>query len=1113
MASQNEIERESRQLFSSLDNGLKDNIDPQYFQEPKQFRSIVEILNVVDAKSSLSGGSSNRSVLSTLKEDNPAYTALLEQRQIVNSVIEEVVKFEHGGLNFTMETMTEVVKEYNRGREDVRGLRRSLAETTGVLTSKKNGQISMKDLMLKKLEAEQTLRIVNDLEFLKETPLRLQRLLLQKRYLTAVINLNKATLVMFGEDLVAVQGLVLVREQLMEIKGTILESVVTELQSSVLGLNDDGEDDSDGEDELEQEIIRRRAMQAQYGGTMGPIDLKELNESVEASLGDPSSRANSTLFIRLLVRAIGALSCEEDVERMLLENTANQFSLVLRRVREAAVLRKMRKIKEGVDEREGNTAMFTNYLSKLLNASVTVLQRLLYVLRLLHSMRKLRTGESMGKYEMKAFNRRTVLELFDDIELTINKELKVHFVEKEVEAVMDKTAPLTGKIGLAGPMGDDAEDADYHSDESTAIFLTSASLAAPVYKKILYFADQVNDIMVAEGVHDPKSGLAETINEKHGTTSKAVSLLDAINPNKPASILDALQAKTDALTGKSTTGQISIMDALMATGLADTKFNSRVLEAVQVYLEEELMPLVQLSVNADLREIQMNPNHFSLPITSGQGASTEAASRALGEAIPLSYAALSCASTALPMYNYWLQLPQHNDMVLTILERQVRGFMQAAKEELEAKTWRLMSFEDKYRSKVLQGMSRDTVLAAYKTAVYDGSGSIDDLLKDYGGELYARTTSFAEGGRGFDVEFDGWGSLWEVSLVQYPTLGDKSSNHEERVLKDFHTVSTVCSIVHGCDWLVNQLQRACVATLKQHSAEAASRESRDSVAPPPPTSPYQTHNHVAKKAAETLSKLGVKEAVKKTPKQSVLDDQQPLRAAVSGICKDLSKLADDGLALLRGEWQIACFHFLHSLCQVKFSGSKTKDDSAGTTSHEAETIVANLNQHLLSCQEAALSCISSPAVSVLISPLAQLVPRLLMRVIQVLCSNGNVDAETDRAKPLRMVVACQQSLAMLLESTKPDPVTQQTIINTMTAEFERVRRYVTLLDMPPKELQMWMRSNFNEYADYEFQTIWRQSVARASLDQRNVHVKFQGFEELWRDISTKARAAERKMKN
>lgn len=63
--------------------------------------------------------------------------------------------------------MSEVVREYTRGRDDIQGLRKSLFETQAVLTAKKNGQIPLKELWQKKVELQETLRMVRDLESLK----------------------------------------------------------------------------------------------------------------------------------------------------------------------------------------------------------------------------------------------------------------------------------------------------------------------------------------------------------------------------------------------------------------------------------------------------------------------------------------------------------------------------------------------------------------------------------------------------------------------------------------------------------------------------------------------------------------------------------------------------------------------------------------------------------------------------------------------------------------------------------------------------------------------------------------------------------------------------------
>ena len=77
------------------------------------------------------------------------------------------MKFQHGGLNNSVDTMSEVVREYTRGRDDIQGLRKSLFETQAVLTAKKVGQVPLKELWQKKVELQESLRMVKDLESLK----------------------------------------------------------------------------------------------------------------------------------------------------------------------------------------------------------------------------------------------------------------------------------------------------------------------------------------------------------------------------------------------------------------------------------------------------------------------------------------------------------------------------------------------------------------------------------------------------------------------------------------------------------------------------------------------------------------------------------------------------------------------------------------------------------------------------------------------------------------------------------------------------------------------------------------------------------------------------------
>ena len=58
------------------------------------------------------------------QEKNPAHMQLIHQLDTVNHVIEEVVSFQHGGLNNSLDTMIEVAKEYSRGRQVIQFLRK-----------------------------------------------------------------------------------------------------------------------------------------------------------------------------------------------------------------------------------------------------------------------------------------------------------------------------------------------------------------------------------------------------------------------------------------------------------------------------------------------------------------------------------------------------------------------------------------------------------------------------------------------------------------------------------------------------------------------------------------------------------------------------------------------------------------------------------------------------------------------------------------------------------------------------------------------------------------------------------------------------------------------------
>lgn len=180
-------------------------------------------------------------------------------------------------------------------------------------------------------------------------------------------------------------------------------------------------------------------------------------------------------------------------------------------------------------------------------------------------------------------------------------------------------------------------------------------------------------------------------------------------------------------------------------------------------------------------------------------------------------------------------------------------------------------------------------------------------------------------------------------------------------------------------------------------------------------------------------------------------------------------------------------------------------------SQEPEGIITALYQHLLSFQDAVLSSLDPHALAVIFSPLCTVIPRLLLRYVQhiALSSTENNEENSyamdssvslaeqihhDKTHILRSMVACQQSLGLLIENSHFPPATTNRLQDIMGEEFERVRRYVTLMDMPMSELKQYISLNFNDYTYAEYCALWTQ------LKDKPQEVS---FDQMWNSILTR----------
>ena len=116
-------ERQENQLslYSKLNNVLESNVSKQFFQDPRHFKSIHEVIDAIG------------------RPQHKQKDMLLQQQQIVMALIEDVVKSQHSDLNRPIKTMSDVIASYNESQNLIKGLRSSLQNAKSVLSPTKQG--------------------------------------------------------------------------------------------------------------------------------------------------------------------------------------------------------------------------------------------------------------------------------------------------------------------------------------------------------------------------------------------------------------------------------------------------------------------------------------------------------------------------------------------------------------------------------------------------------------------------------------------------------------------------------------------------------------------------------------------------------------------------------------------------------------------------------------------------------------------------------------------------------------------------------------------------------------------------------------------------------------
>jgi hypothetical protein len=459
------------------------------------------------------------------------------------------------------------------------------------------------------------------------------------------------------------------------------------------------------------------------------------------------------------------------------------------------------------------------------------------------------------------------------------------------------------------------------------------------------------------------------------------------------------------------------------------------------------MPLIQSEVNTEMQELQMDNTLFTS--RSSQSCSSRVASGDdFEDHNKICEAAQRCARVINPLFYHWFELPQHQDMVLTILDRVVRSFISTAKEEVEALSWQFVSAESHHQLAILGGLKKDPLLTAYRNHLYDGKSTVDELLDIHSASssathlspsrgLSMQLTRSEDSTVAIDNEFGTWGEIWDIQNTS-TALGEK-------VVTDFSKLNTLASISYGCDWLIKVICTLCTQTMLR-------------------SAPARSRRH-------------------KLPMGGGDNPMQVLHSTIEGIASSLMKLSELCMSLIRGEIEVACLHFLRQLILLHVRGSTPSSQTTKTVNSNItkgsnvlqegdNNIVTVFNHHLISCQDAVLTAANPGLLSVVISPLCKIIPMfftksLVYHIPTDFFSISNVD------RLLKSIVACQQNFSILLESSTFDPSVSRSMQDVLSDEFDRVRSLMNLINMKPHDFKEYIRSHRQEFTKDEYEFVWK----------------------------------------
>ena len=375
-------------------------------------------------------------------------------------------------------------------------------------------------------------------------------------------------------------------------------------------------------------------------------DLQTFDEGTEAAAIMDSNACNNT-YIRLLVKTIGSLQCEDDAERLLMERFPNRFCDHYIKNKRSHIKKQLSQLSLNVLNDDGDLLtqgkFLGKYISFLLDAIIGIVRRFSYVLKLFSVSKSYRGVVIQGGSFLDLFA------IWNEMEEMVTTEIKLHLVECDVEQISDH---LSNEIPSYHTLD---EDSSGLQGERT-LFRPSSRHAASLFRRIVEY-----------------SGTSCTL-------MKDFFGMDHSGNDRP------------------------------------------LLQYIQQFLESEFIPLIQSSVNKEIREITINVDGNFQHRRFGNGE---------GESGAPCLAAYKTSLVAESLLMYYQELFQHRDMVVVVLDRLIRGFLAAGRDHMETTLFNWPFLSSIQMKTAIRSIRSDPLYNFFRHTLFGGKQSLEESLGLY----------------------------------------------------------------------------------------------------------------------------------------------------------------------------------------------------------------------------------------------------------------------------------------------------------------------------------------------------------------------------------------------